>query len=162
MGLAPVVLAVHREYRMKRQIAAAVLVAFPFLVFGCAAPVMTVAGDVAGAAAGQAVGLFNAGKEETFQPFGIDASIAATRAAAADLDLKPVGETRHPDQLKLEYVDGRKQKIVITVVRRTDTLTGIHVDVGLFGVYGLSPTMLRQIISHLPKSPQTPHPTTTP
>ncbi len=148
---------------MKRQFGVVMVVGLGLLVGGgCAAPVMTVAGDVAGAAAGKAGDWFNAGKTETFQPFDLDVCVAAARGAATELDLTLVTEMKHPDQLKLIYVDGRKQKITITVVRRTPKLTGIHVDVGLFGVYGLSPTVLRQVISHLPESPQTPHPTTMP
>jgi len=123
---------------------------------------MTVAGDVAGAAAEKTVDIWQAGKDETYQPFPLEAVVTATQSAAAELSLKEIKEEKHPDQLKLIYTDDRKQKFVVTIVRRSATLTELHVDVGLFGVGGLSPTLLRQIVWYLPKNPQTPHPTTMP
>ena len=117
-------------------------------VGGCAG-FATVASDVAGTAVDKTYQLARTGKAESFQPVPIDEAIAAARTAASDLSLSTLREQPHPDQLKLVYKDQRKQEIVITLVRRSPTVTEIHVDVGLFGVEGMSQLTLRQILHHL-------------
>jgi hypothetical protein len=117
-------------------------------VGGCAG-LATVAGDVAGSAVDKTYQLARTGKAESYQPLPIDQVITAVRGAAEGLDLAPVREEKHPDQLKLIYKDQRKLEIVVTVVRRTSRATEIHVDVGLFGVEGMGQLMLRQILRNL-------------
>ncbi len=124
------------------------------LLAACAAAV-PVASDVAGAAIDKTSGIINAGKVQAHQLIPIDDMIAITRRAAAELDLQPISEEKHPDQLKLIYQDMRKQLITITLVRRTHTATEIRVDVGLFGDYGMGELVLRQMLHDLPEPPAT-------
>lgn len=116
---------------------------------GCAA-VAPVATDAAGTAIDKTGDLIGRGKVESCQVASIDEATATVRKAADELDLKYEREKKHPDQLKLCYIDLRKQEIVVTVVRRTPHMTEIHVDVGLFGPESMAQLMMRQILSDLP------------
>jgi hypothetical protein len=116
---------------------------------GCAAAA-GVGGDVAESLAEKTASIVDIGKVESYQPVPIDVAIERVRMAAAELGLKLEKEDKHPDQLKLTYQDGRKLKIVVTVVRRTDKVTELHTDVGLFGVEGMAKLVMRQILRNLP------------
>jgi hypothetical protein len=140
--------------KMIRPAKAAALVLAAALLAACAAAV-PVAGDVAGTAVDKGSGLLQQGKVQTHQFVNIDDMIAITRHAAADLDLKQIGEEKHPDQLKLIYTDMRKQHITVTLIRRTLKATEIHVDVGLFGDFGMGDLLLRQMLHDFPESPTT-------
>jgi hypothetical protein len=121
---------------------------------GCAG-FATVAGDIAGTAVDKTYQLARTGKAESYQPLPIERVINAVREAADELDLAPVKEVKHPDQLKMSYKDQRKLEIVVTVVRRTSRATEIHVDVGLFGEEGMGQLMLRQILRNLEQASTT-------
>ena len=119
------------------------------MLWGCAVAA-TAGGDVAETMAEKTVAMVDIGKVESYQPVQIDEAIVTVRKVAAELNLKLIKEEKHPDQLKLSYKDGRDLKIVVTVVRRTEKVTELHVDVGLFGVEGMARLVMRQILHQLP------------
>ncbi|HVT80469.1 MAG TPA: DUF3568 family protein [Phycisphaerae bacterium] len=122
---------------------------FAATLAACAAAV-PVAADAAGSAVGKAPDLLSQGKVETHQRVSVEEAIAAARRAAVELDLRALGEEKHPDQLKLIYEDGRKMKIVITLIRRSSLATQIRVDVGIFGDAGMGQLVIRQLMRNLP------------
>jgi len=117
---------------------------------GCTAA--GVASDVVGSSIETTQQLFHAGKADTFINANWYVVIAAARRAGDKLKLHIQDESPHPDQLKLRLCDDRKQKVTITIVRRTETTTELRVDVGLFGPEGLGRLVLRAIAQQLPKS----------
>ncbi|HVX86909.1 MAG TPA: DUF3568 family protein [Phycisphaerae bacterium] len=135
-------------------------VAAALLVLSAAAAIITLPGCEMASAAGDVVGssfdaiqtAFRAGKLDRFGNVSIQDSIAATRAAGDDLQLKFVRTVIHPDQQKIIFQDMREQDVVVTLVRRTGHMTEIRVDVGLFGPEGFSRLMLDRIIAHLPRA----------
>ena len=119
-------------------------------LYGCAASVAPVAGDVAGSAIEKTGDVWRTGKTDAYEPVPLDDAVASVKKAAQDLELTPDRQEKHPDQLKLIYHDQRKQEITVTVVRRTGRLCEIHVDVGMLGVQGAGRAMMRQILADLP------------
>jgi hypothetical protein len=115
---------------------------------GCAAA--PAAGEVAGATIGNTEAMVLRGKVEACERVTMEEAVATARKVAGELELRPTGEEKHPDQLKLEYCDERDQKIVVTLVRRTPRVTELHVDVGFFGAWPMGRLVMWQILHDLP------------
>ncbi|MGN6368358.1 MAG: DUF3568 family protein [Phycisphaerae bacterium] len=114
---------------------------------GCAAAGF--AGDFIGGTYDATQQLFQAGKADTYVNANWQDVVAAMRAASDKLMLHAVKEHAHPEQLKVVLQDDRKQDVTITIVRRTNTMTELHVDVGLLGPEGLGRLVLREIAHEL-------------
>jgi hypothetical protein len=117
---------------------------------GCAAA--GVAGDIVGSSIDTTQELFRAGKADTYANTNWQDTIGAMRRGTDKLGLHPEVEHAHPEQLKVIYQDDRKQEVTITIVRRTETMTEVHVDVGFFGPEGLGRLVLREIAKEMPKA----------
>ncbi len=120
------------------------------MVMGCAAA--GVAGDIVGSSIDTTQQMFRAGKADTFVNANWQDVVRAMRQAADKLTLHAVKEYAHPEQLKVILGDDRQQEVTITIVRRTPTMTELHVDVGFFGPEGLGRLVLREIAKELPKA----------
>jgi len=118
-------------------------------VGGCAAAA-GVAGDVASSSIDTAKEAFNAGKAEMFVAVPWEQSVEGVRHAAERLTLTTVREQGHPEQRKLVFKDDRGQEITVTVVRRSETMSELRVDVGLFGPESEGRLMLRELVRELP------------
>ena len=117
---------------------------------GCAAA--GVAGDIVGSSIDTTQELFRAGKADTYVNANWQEVVSAMRKAGDDLSLHASYEHAHPEQLKVVLRDDRKQDVTITIVRRTEKTTELHVDVGFFGPEGLGRLVLREIAHELPRS----------
>ena len=115
---------------------------------GCAAA--GVAGDIIGSSIDTTQELFRAGKADTYVNANWQDVVVAMRSATDHLSLKVQEERPHPEQLKVIYHDDREQRVTITIVRRTHTMTELHVDVGFFGPEGLGRLVLREMAHELP------------
>jgi len=104
---------------------------------GCAAA-LPIVGDQAATALSATVALFEAGKEVTYEPVGIEEVAAAVRRAQRELDLVPMGEETSTGGLELRYADLKGQEIVVTLAVRTRRMTRICVDIGWFGRMGIA------------------------
>ncbi len=118
--------------------------------FGCAAA--GVAGDVVGSSIDTTQQAFRAGKSDTYINANWQDVVGAMRRTCEKLSLIPIKEESHPEQLKVKYHDDRAQEVTITIVRRTQTMTELHVDVGFFGPEGLGRLVLREMAHELPRS----------
>lgn len=114
---------------------------------GCAAAGF--AGDFIGGTYDATQQLFEAGKADTYVNANWQDVVAAMREASDKLMLHAVKEHAHPEQLKVVLQDDRKQDVTITIVRRTNTMTELHVDVGLLGPEGMGRLVLREIAHEL-------------
>ncbi len=90
-----------------------------------------------------------AGKSDRFTNVPVDRAITATKTASSDLGLKFVRVEVHPDQQKIIFKDDRGQEVVCTLVRRTDRMTEVKVDVSLLGPNNMSRLVLDRIMSYL-------------
>ena len=75
--------------------------------------------------------------------------IEASRLAAENLSLDLKEEKIEGSRASFRYLDEKDQKIDLLIERRTDTITYIKVDVGIFGPQGLGLLTLNQILSEL-------------
>ncbi len=119
------------------------------LSYGCSAcigsslfgPSVTV-----GSSAGQAgVSRFEGGKLKSFEVARYEDVVAAARRAGEAISLELRREATEVDKTSLYYIAGEKEEVKVLIERRTDTLTYIQIDVGLFGSKGLAIVMINQI-----------------
>jgi hypothetical protein len=92
------------------------------------------------------------GKAENFVLAPWDQALDSARATAVRFNLTPVKEETHPEQRKLIYKDDRNQEIFITVIRRTESVTEVKVDVSLLGPENFAKLFLQEMVKPLPAS----------
>ncbi|UCD77716.1 MAG: DUF3568 family protein [Desulfobacterales bacterium] len=92
------------------------------------------------------------GRSESSWLARYDDVIEATVQAGKVLSLELKEEKTGKDRTSLRYADGRGDKLDMLVERRTDTLTWIRFDVGLFGPISMSRLMARQIKFEIAKA----------
>ena len=103
-----------------------------------------------GSSAGQAgVSRFEGGKLKSFEVARYEDVVAAARRAGEAISLELRREATEVDKTSLYYIAGEKEEVKVLIERRTDTLTYIQIDVGLFGSKGLAIVMINQIIEEI-------------
>ncbi len=103
-----------------------------------------------GSSAGQAgISNYESGKVKSFEVARYEDVVEATRRAGEAISLELQKEATETDQTTLYYIAGEKEKVKVLIERRTDTLTYIQIDVGLFGSKGLAIVMINQIIHEI-------------
>jgi hypothetical protein len=105
-----------------------------------------------GAGAAEAgVTRFEMGRVTRFEIAKYEDVIEASRLAAENLSLDLKEEKIEGNRASFRYFDEKDQKIDLRIERRTDTITFIEVDVGIFGPQGLGLLTLNQILNELPE-----------
>jgi len=103
-----------------------------------------------GSSAGQAsVSHYQAGRIKSFELARYQDVVEATRRAGEALSLELQKEATEIDKTTLYYIDSKNEKVKVLIERRTDTLTSIQIDVGLFGSKELAIVMINQIIEEI-------------
>ena len=111
-------------------------------IFGCTVP-LAVTG-ISGASP-VAFNYLGKGKSESSWLARYDDVVAATLQAGKTLSLVLEEQETGENTTTLHYADLVGDKMDVRVERRTDTLTWIHLDVGIFGLISMSRLMARQI-----------------
>jgi hypothetical protein len=132
----------------------ALLLAVLFILFastnGCSTACIVGSAATVGAGAAEAgVTRIEMGKVTRFEIAQYEDVVEASRLAAENLALDLKKEKIEEDQASLNYFDDKNQRIDLLIERRTDTITFIQVDVGIFGPQGLGLLMLNQILDEL-------------
>jgi hypothetical protein len=109
------------------------------------------AATVGAGAAEAGVTRFEMGKVTRFEIAQYEDVIEASRLAAENLSLDLKEEKIEENRASFRYLDDKDQKIDLLIERRTDTITYIEVDVGIFGPQGLGFLTLNQILNELPE-----------
>jgi hypothetical protein len=78
-----------------------------------------------------------------------DDVLRATLKAGEKLSLKLQNKTIGVDQSALNFTDDMESKLEISIERRTDTVTWVRFNVGLFGSTSIGRLMARQIVSEV-------------
>jgi hypothetical protein len=118
--------------------------------YGCTtACIVGSAGTMGAGAADAGVTRFDMGRVTRFEIAHYEDVIDASRHAAEDLSLDLKKEKNEGNRASFRYLDDKDQKIDLLIERRTDTITYIKVDVGIFGPQGLGLLMLNQILNVL-------------
>jgi hypothetical protein len=118
--------------------------------YGCTACLLGSSGATVGAgAAGAGVTRFEMGRVTRFEIAQYEDVIEASRLAAENLSLNLKEEKIEENRASFSYLDDKDQKIDLLIERRTDTITYIKVDVGIFGPQGLGLLTLNQILKEL-------------
>jgi hypothetical protein len=107
------------------------------------------AATVGAGAAEAGVTRFEMGKVTRFEIAQYEDVIEASRLAAENLSLDLKEEKIKGNRASFRYFDEKDQKIDLLIERRTDTITFIEVDVGIFGPQGLGLLTLNQILNEL-------------
>ena len=103
-----------------------------------------------GSSAGQAgISDYQGGKIKSFEVARYEDVVAAVRRAGEAISLELRGESTEADKTTLQYIDGKNEEVKVFIERRTDTLTYIQIDVGLFGSKGLALVLINQIIHEI-------------
>ena len=118
--------------------------------YGCGtACIVGSAATVGSGAAEAGVTRFEMGRVTRFEIAQYEDVIEASRRAAENLALDLRKEKIEENRASFGYLDDKNQKIDLLIERRTDTITYIKVDVGIFGPQGLALLTLNQILSEL-------------
>ena len=117
--------------------------------YGCTACLVSSAPSAGAGAAEAGVTRFEMGKVTRFEIAQYEDVIEASRLAAEDLSLYLKEEKIEENRASFRYLDDKDQKIDLLIERRTDTITYIQVDVGIFGPQGLGLLTLNQILNEL-------------
>ena len=117
--------------------------------YGCAACLVGSAATVGAGATEAGVTRFEMGRVTRFEIAQYEDVIEASRFAAENLSLDLKEEKIEENRASFRYLDDKDQKIDLLIERRTDTITYINVDVGIFGPQGLGLLMLNQILNEL-------------
>ena len=118
--------------------------------YGCTTACLVGSAATVGAGATEAgVTRFEMGRVTRFEIAQYEDVIVASRLAAENLSLDLTEEKIEENRASFKYLDDKDQKIDLLIERRTDTLTYIRVDVGIFGPQGLGLLTLNQILSEL-------------
>jgi hypothetical protein len=107
---------------------------------------------VAGSNAPVAFNRSGGGQAESFWLANYDDVIEATLRAGETLALEVKERKIEKDQAFIRFYDAKKEKIDLSIERRSDTMTSIKFDVGWFGSVAFGRLMARQIISELNES----------
>jgi hypothetical protein len=104
------------------------------------------------------VTMFDKGKARTVELARFDEVVQAARLAAARLSLKQVGEHPSTDRLRMAFEDDRRGSIVVVIEARSETMTMIQADVGVFGETGIASLVVKQILTELTNKGSLPPP----
>ena len=116
----------------------------------CLAPVCLGPSASVGSSAGEAgISRYENGKVRSYELAHYQDVVEATRRAGETLSLKLQKEVTNEEQSIFYYVDDKNQKVKVTIEPRTDTLTYIEIDVGLFGSKGLALVVINQIVNEI-------------
>ncbi len=127
----------------------AVLLALGAPQSGCVSAAPAIAAGATAASAG--VSILSYGKYASYEMVRFDDAVDATRRAADALHL----QLRHeiPDHrnrwIRLIYRDDLGQDLNVKIERRSETVSGILVDVGRFGRAGMGALLQQQILDEL-------------
>ena len=88
---------------------------------------------------------YESGKVKSFELARYEDVVEATRRAGQISSLELRKEAGETNKTTLHYNTGENDKVTVLIERRTDTLTYIEVDVGLFGSKGLAIFVINQI-----------------
>jgi len=135
----------------KNAVMLAVLCILLASTYGCTACLVGSAGTAGAGAADAGVTRFEMGRVTRFEIAQYEDVIEASRRAAENLSLDLKEENIEENRASFRYLDDKDQKIDLLIERRTDTVTYIKVDVGIFGPQGLGLLMLNQILNELPE-----------
>ena len=119
--------------------------------YGCTACIVGSAGPAGASATEAGVTRSEMGRVTRFEIAQYEDVIEASRLAAENLSLDLKEEKIEENRASFRYLDDKDQKIDLLIERRTDTLTYIRVDVGIFGPQGLALLTLNQILDELPE-----------
>ena len=134
----------------KKAVMLAVLCILLASSYGCTTACLVGSAATVGAGATEAgVTRFEMGRVTRFEIAQYEDVIVASRLAAKNLSLDLKEEKIEENRASFRYLDDKDQKIDLLIERRTDTLTYIRVDVGIFGPQGLGLLTLNQILSEL-------------
>jgi hypothetical protein len=121
--------------------------------WGCAAclsPLCLGPSSTVGSSAGEAgISRYEGGKVRSYELAHYQDVMEAARRAGEALSLKLQKETTNEEQSTFFYLDDKNDKVKVTVVPRTDTLTHIEIDVGFFGSKGLALVVINQIVTEI-------------
>jgi hypothetical protein len=123
---------------------------------GCAAASVATVGSIAGIAASSistGAEIYNLGKLDAVEMDRFEDCDTAVRLAVSDLQLsiiKDAFDPRKSGRRSFRLSDDLKETIDIRVQRRTERLTAIRIDVGLFGSEPTARLVLARIRAHLP------------
>jgi hypothetical protein len=92
---------------------------------------------------------FEMGRVTRFEIAQYKDVIEASRLAAENLALELKEEKIEENRASFRYLDDKDQRIDLLIERRTDTVTSIKIDVGIFGPPGLGLLTLNQILNEL-------------
>ena len=136
----------------KNALVLAVLCMLLASTYGCTtACIMGSAATVGASATEAGVTRFEMGRVTRFEIAKYEDVIEASRLAAENLSLDLKEEKIEGNRASFRYFDEKDQKIDLLIERRTDTITFIEVDVGIFGPQGLGLLTLNQILNELPE-----------
>jgi hypothetical protein len=121
--------------------------------WGCAAclsPLVLGPSATVGSTAGEAgISRYESGRIKSFELARYEDVVEATRRAGEALSLKLQKEAINTDQSTFYYIDDRNEQVKVVIEPRTDSLTHIQIDVGLFGSKGLALVMINQIVNEI-------------
>lgn len=117
--------------------------------YGCTACMVSSAATVGAGAADAGVTHFDMGRVKRFEIARYEDVIEASRRATEDLSLDLKKEKLEENRASFSYLDDKDQRIDLLIERRTETITYIKVDVGIFGPQGLGLLVLNQILHEL-------------
>jgi hypothetical protein len=117
--------------------------------YGCTACIVGSAATVGASGAEAGVTRFEMGRVTRFEIAQYEDVIEASRLAAENLALDLKEEKIEENRASFSYLDDKDQRIDLLIERRTDTVTSIKIDVGIFGPPGLGLLTLNQILNEL-------------
>jgi len=88
---------------------------------------------------------YESGRVKSFELARYEDVVEATRRAGQASSLELRKEATETNKTTLHYITDENDKVNVLIERRTDTLTYIEVNVGLFGSKGLAIFMINQI-----------------
>jgi hypothetical protein len=117
--------------------------------YGCTACIVGSTATVGASGAEAGVTRFEMGRVTRFEIAQYKDVIEASRLAAENLALELKEEKIEENRASFRYLDDKDQRIDLLIERRTDTVTSIKIDVGIFGPPGLGLLTLNQILNEL-------------
>ena len=117
--------------------------------YGCTACIVGSTATVGASGAEAGVTRFEMGRVTRFEIAQYEDVIVASRLAAENLSLDLKEEKIEENRASFRYLDDKDQRIDLLIERRTDTVTSIKIDVGIFGPPGLGLLTLNQILNEL-------------
>ena len=116
----------------------------------CLSPLVLGPSATVGSAAGEAgISRYENGRIKSFELARYEDVVEATRRAGEVLSLKLKKEASNAEQSTFKFVDDKNEQVKVTIEPRTDSLTHIQIDVGLFGSKGLALVMINQIVNEI-------------